>query len=250
LFRQRFPVRLFGEGTIRGTGGIAVVDADCGTGVAGLYAAGDAATRELVAGAISGGGAVNSAWALASGRIAGAAAAPARRRASRSGEGAGRPGLRASGRPGWPIHGRCSARSRRKCTAMTGPCGAMLPRWANPPVSCMACGTDRRPRPATRSARPDGMAGHGGDGGTARWCTAAAAAAGNAGIAVRSDRQAPDPALAHRLLVGGLDKVWTKPATPAARRLEPRCDRRAAGRALHRLQRLRRAMPDARVRTR
>ncbi|HIQ18993.1 MAG TPA: FAD-binding protein, partial [Novosphingobium capsulatum] len=73
LFRQRFPVRLFGEGTIRGTGGIAVVDADCGTGVAGLYAAGDAATRELVAGAISGGGAVNSAWALASGRIAGAA---------------------------------------------------------------------------------------------------------------------------------------------------------------------------------
>lgn len=75
LFKDRWPIRLWGEGTIRGVGGIDIVDADCRTGVAGLFAVGDAATRELVAGANSGGGAVNSAWALSSGRIAGAAAA-------------------------------------------------------------------------------------------------------------------------------------------------------------------------------
>jgi len=75
LFRDRFPVKLFGEGTIRGTGGLDLSDGECRTKAPGLFAIGDAATRELVAGAISGGGAVNSAWALSSGRIAGAAAA-------------------------------------------------------------------------------------------------------------------------------------------------------------------------------
>jgi hypothetical protein len=66
------------------------------------------------------------------------------------------------------------------------------------------------------------MAGHGGDGrhGTlvhgSRGCPPE-----TRGIAVRSDQPTTDPALAHRLLVGGLDKVWTKAATPAARRLEP-----------------------------
>lgn len=75
LFRDRFPVKLFGEGTIRGTGGLDLADAQCRTSASGLFAIGDAATRELVAGANSGGGAVNSAWALSSGRIAGAAAA-------------------------------------------------------------------------------------------------------------------------------------------------------------------------------
>ena len=41
---------------------------DCSTTVPGLFAAGDVATRKLVASAISGGGAQNSAWALSSGR--------------------------------------------------------------------------------------------------------------------------------------------------------------------------------------
>lgn len=88
LFKQRWPIRLWGEGTIRGVGGIDLVDADCRTGVAGLFAAGDAATRERVAGANSGGGAVNAAWALSSGRIAGAAAAAEARR---------QPGLKTGG---------------------------------------------------------------------------------------------------------------------------------------------------------
>jgi len=74
-FTDKFPVLLLAEGTIRGMGGIQVEDQDCQTAVPGLYAAGDAASRELVTGAISGGGSVNSAWALSSGTWAGRAAA-------------------------------------------------------------------------------------------------------------------------------------------------------------------------------
>ncbi|HEY6879058.1 MAG TPA: FAD-binding protein, partial [Polyangiales bacterium] len=73
-FRDRFPVTLLAEGTVRGMGGIAIADEDCQTVVPGLYAAGDAASRELVTGASSGGGAVNSAWALSSGYWSGRAA--------------------------------------------------------------------------------------------------------------------------------------------------------------------------------
>jgi succinate dehydrogenase/fumarate reductase flavoprotein subunit len=81
-FTDKFPVTLLAEGTIRGMGGIQIVDDDCQTSVPGLYAAGDAASRELVAGATSGGGSVNSAWALSSGYWSGRAAT---RRAHRVG---------------------------------------------------------------------------------------------------------------------------------------------------------------------
>jgi succinate dehydrogenase/fumarate reductase flavoprotein subunit len=74
-FTQRFPVTLRMEGTVRGTGGIRIVDDSCATSVAGLYAAGDAATRQLICGGFTGGGSHNAAWALSSGRWAGAAAA-------------------------------------------------------------------------------------------------------------------------------------------------------------------------------
>ncbi len=74
-FTQKFPVTLRCEGTVRGVGGIKLVADDCSTAVPGLYAAGDAASRERLTGAISGGGGPNSSWAIASGNWAGAAAA-------------------------------------------------------------------------------------------------------------------------------------------------------------------------------
>ena len=58
-FVDKFPLTLRAEGTVRGTGGINVIAEDCRTNVPGLYAAGDAATRELIAGAFSGGGTHN-----------------------------------------------------------------------------------------------------------------------------------------------------------------------------------------------
>lgn len=75
VFTQPFPLTLRYEGTVRGTGGINIVDDECGTSVSGLYAAGDAATRERVAGAASGGGAFNASWAISSGTWAGQGAA-------------------------------------------------------------------------------------------------------------------------------------------------------------------------------
>lgn len=74
-FTQRFPVTLRLEGTVRGTGGLNITGKDCATSVAGLYAAGDAATRELICGGFTGGGSHNAAWAMSSGLWAGAGAA-------------------------------------------------------------------------------------------------------------------------------------------------------------------------------
>ncbi|OLS63714.1 FAD-dependent oxidoreductase [Pseudomonas putida] len=79
-YRDKFPVTLHGEGTIRGVGGLRVTDDHCQTTVPGLFTAGDAASREAVTGAISGGGAVNSSWALSSGQWAGTGAAQYARR--------------------------------------------------------------------------------------------------------------------------------------------------------------------------
>ncbi len=73
-FTQHFPITLRLEGTVRGTGGIRIVDETCATTVPGLYAAGDAATRELICGGFTGGGSHNAAWAISSGYWAGSSA--------------------------------------------------------------------------------------------------------------------------------------------------------------------------------
>lgn len=74
-FTDKFPVTLRLEGTVRGTGGIHITDETCATKVPGLYAAGDAATRELICGGFTGGGSHNAAWAMSSGSFAGEGAA-------------------------------------------------------------------------------------------------------------------------------------------------------------------------------
>ena len=70
-YRQKFEITLHTDGTIRGIGGVRVADERCATSVPGLFVAGDNASREKVAGANSGGGNINAAWALTSGLIAG-----------------------------------------------------------------------------------------------------------------------------------------------------------------------------------
>ncbi|WP_242071941.1 FAD-dependent oxidoreductase [Nostoc sp. FACHB-110] len=74
-FQQRFPVTLRSEGTVRGVGGLEIINDDCATKVPGLYVAGDTASRENLTGAVSGGGSPNASWAIASGTWSGRAAA-------------------------------------------------------------------------------------------------------------------------------------------------------------------------------
>jgi aspartate oxidase len=74
-FIDKFPITMRLEGSVRGTGGVNIKSKKCDTSVNGLFAAGDVATRELVAGATSGGGGINASWAISSGFWAGEAAA-------------------------------------------------------------------------------------------------------------------------------------------------------------------------------
>ncbi len=219
LFAMRFPVRLFGEGNIRGTGGLRIADESCRTTVPGLFAAGDAATRELVAGASSGGGAVNSAWALSSGRIAGEAAACealAVRNHRPGGTGVGQVGLHPDGdaraieiQPiiasiGAQMHDYDKALWRREASL------ARSVQIAESHWHELARHGHAKGRALVALRETAAMTA------TARWCLAAARArTGTLGIHVRSDDAADrrpgatDPGA--RLVVGGLNAVWTRP---------------------------------------
>lgn len=218
LFTTRFPVRLFGEGTVRGTGGLRIADHACRTTVPGLFAAGDAATRELAAGASSGGGAVNSAWALSSGRIAGEAAA--REALARSDR---RPVARGLGRVG--LQPRAAAREV-ETAPINAAIGAQIhdydkALWQH--EASLARSLD------VAEAYWRDLADHGLAHGralvalretaamtaTARWCLAAARArTATRGIHFRADSSGSSD-FSGRLLVGGLDQVWTRPETLA-----------------------------------
>jgi len=215
LFEDRFEVKLYGEGTIRGTGGLRIVDGDCQTSVPGLYAAGDAATREPVAGATSGGGAQNSAWALTSGLAAGEAAAERARsqgrRDDRRAEAMGQVALRATARPRAvdriAILADVQAHSIayqnvlwRSAASLENGRAALDGGWSEL-AHLAAEGLDQ-----VRARELAAMVA------TARWCNAAAfARTETRGMHRRDDLPATSTTQAHRLLVGGLDRVWTRP---------------------------------------
>lgn len=221
LFETRFPIRLFGEGTIRGTGGLQIIDDLCRTSLPGLHAAGDCATRELVAGATSGGGAQNAAWALTSGRIAGEAAARAALRQGR----------------------RATARTHPAGRAGLRPAAHVKPIGLSPILPAVqACTIDfdgtlwrSETKLADAQTRLDAlwrdMADHGHASGlarvhlreqaamlaSARWVGAAALARRESrGMHMRTDAPGTDPALGQRLLTGGLDRIWTRFETPSS----------------------------------
>jgi succinate dehydrogenase/fumarate reductase flavoprotein subunit len=211
LFKDRFEVRLYGEGTIRGTGGLRIVDNMCQTSVPGLFAAGDAATRELIAGATSGGGAQNSAWALTSGTIAGAAAASTRKSTNAPLRPLGCAGLRPSGGVR-EVDEAATIRSAqdeilaldkalwRRPEALAASQRALEANWREIRDHHYSEGLDQvGAREAAAIAA------------TARWCNAAALARTESrGMHVRTDALTPLPDFERRLLTGGLEDVWTR----------------------------------------
>lgn len=217
-FTQRFAITLIAEGTVRGTGGIRVTGDDCSTTVPGLYAAGDAATRELICGGFTGGGSHNAAWAISSGSWAGQAAARHARSLSagartRRTAPVGGAGLRPTGTPG-PADG-----FREVVAAVQG---EVLPyqknylRHGDGLAASLRTLDDTWQRlratlhaeegDVVRARQAAAMAAH------ARWMyTAALTRTETRGMAKRLDFPAQDPEQHHRIVTGGLDRVWTRP---------------------------------------
>ncbi|MBV9630955.1 MAG: FAD-binding protein [Xanthobacteraceae bacterium] len=215
-FSQPFEVTLRGEGTVRGTGGLRVIADDCRTTVPGLFAAGDTATRERVAGATSGGGAQNSAWALSSGLWAGRGAA---RLARERGQGSERPVGAIGGaglRPRQPAAAGPSA-----AEAIAAMQGEMLPFDK---AIFRSGGKLKHSLSVLDDLWRDLRASLGGRGlalakaretaalvASARWCTAAAYIRKESrGMHQREDAPQLDERFARRLLIGGTDWIWTR----------------------------------------
>jgi succinate dehydrogenase/fumarate reductase flavoprotein subunit len=215
-FHDRFEVTLHLEGTIRGTGGLRVIGDNCQTTVPGLFAAGDAASREMVSGASSGGGAQNSSWAMSSGLWSGRAAAHLARRTSRKPD----QRLRALGGAGLVPAGKSGAVDRRAVVRAVQ--AEMHPYDKNYFRSGRQLTTSLAALDELWAAARDGVSGEGLERvrareaaalvANARWCYAAAAVRRESrGMHRRLDAPGQDPAFDHRLLVGGLDTVWTRP---------------------------------------
>lgn len=226
-FTDRFEVDLLAEGTVRGTGGIDIVDADCWTGVPGLYAAGDAATRERICGGFTGGGSHNSAWAMSSGSFAGAAAARAARDAGGASpldrlSGAGTVGLDSARSGITPDEVVTAAQGElipfeknylRHGDRMGPALNALDSLWDE--VSGPAYGA-RTPAGRVRAREAAAITAVG------RWIyRSALARTESRGMSKRADHPELDPALGDHVRTGGLGDVWVAAPGSAVRRPDP-----------------------------
>ena len=218
-FRQRFEVDVVLEGTVRGTGGLALADERCWTGVPGLWAAGDAATREPLVGAASGAGAANASWTICSGTLAGAAAAAHAAMLRGEREQRSHRRLRPSGTTGLRPLGGGDA-DWRELSAATQEQMLPIDRQgirSETPMACAAATLDglwaaaaadlrgRDAREAVRARETAAMIA------TSRWAHASARARTETrGMHVRDDFPERDPAQRDRIHSGGLDVIWTR----------------------------------------
>lgn len=213
-FSDHFPVALRLEGTVRGTGGLHVVSDDCATSVPGLYAAADAATRELICGAFTGGGSHNAAWALSSGFWAGAGAAEHSRSvrglAKRVLRRAGTAGFQDGGGTAWDPEAVVRAVQaevfpyERNWTRRADLLDESLQRldalWANLRQAAAPSAAQ-----AVRAREAVAMLA------TSRWMyRSAQQRTETRGMARRQDHAGLDIAQRHRLVSGGLDEVWVR----------------------------------------
>jgi succinate dehydrogenase/fumarate reductase flavoprotein subunit len=212
-FTDRFPVTLRLEGTVRGTGGLRIVNDDCATSVPGLYAAGDAATRELICGGFTGGGSHNAAWAMSSGSWAGQGAADyARQMGPATGRSLSRAGTVAlrerSDRPFSPADLTRAVRDEvvpyelnyfREAGRLSGALQRLDALWAEASTADAATDSD-----VLRAREGAAMLV------TARWMyRSALARTESRGMHRRDDFPDQDDQQRHYITSGGLDEVWT-----------------------------------------
>jgi succinate dehydrogenase/fumarate reductase flavoprotein subunit len=219
-FTQLFPVTLLAEGTVRGTGGIRLTGDDCATEVPGLYAAGDAATRELICGGFTGGGSHNAAWAMSSGTWAGRGASVfARSLGERAHRRALTPVGGAGLRPTGGAHARTDDHRQvvkavqdevlpydknllREGSRLTAALESLNGSWRRIRADLVGRGET-----AVRVRQAAAMAA------TGRWMyTAALARTESRGMHKRADFPTQDdPGQRRRLVTGGLDELWSVP---------------------------------------
>jgi succinate dehydrogenase/fumarate reductase flavoprotein subunit len=212
-FKDRFPVTLRLEGTVRGTGGLRIVDDSCATSAPGLYAAGDAATRELICGGFTGGGSHNAAWAMSSGAWAGEGAADytrqfgtiARRRLSSAGTVAFRSGSPRRFEPAALVKTvqdqviPYELNYFRDASRLYGALARLDAAWLDISEADAANRTD-----VLRAREAAAMLA------TARWMYRSALARQESrGMHRRDDFPDQDGRQRHYLTTGGLDEVWT-----------------------------------------
>jgi succinate dehydrogenase/fumarate reductase flavoprotein subunit len=214
-FTDRFEVDLLAEGTVRGTGGIDVIDDTCATSVPGLYAAGDAATRERICGGFTGGGSHNAAWAMSSGTWAGAAAGRHALAETPIGHrdviGAGRAGLRPTSRASVHADDVVTAAQEqllpfsknylRRGDRLNEALNELDSVWSDLSAGLgPLTGPDRvRARQAAAITA------------VGRWMyRSALSRTESRGMSKRDDHPGLDPHQHHHILSGGLDKVWTR----------------------------------------
>ena len=219
-FTDRFEVRFVLEGTVRGTGGLAIAGDGCETTVPGLFAAGDVATRELITGGRSGGGSHNGAWAISSGTYAGAAAARFARRPVGGTEPTGTVALGDDSRGGAPVPVRELVRAVQdevlpleRNMFRTGPglresLGRLDTLWVDAVPALDVTADPQRAREAAA------MTAH------ARWMyRAAEQRTESRAMHRRDDAPQTDTGQQHRLRVGGLDRVWVQAETETRQEL-------------------------------
>ncbi|WP_197381666.1 FAD-dependent oxidoreductase [Mycolicibacterium mengxianglii] len=210
-FVSAYPVRMVYEGSVRGTGGLRLTGPDCATTVPGLFAAGDAATRELITGSISGGGSHNGSWAIASGTFAGRGAAEFSRRRPAGSATSGEPrGVGPGGHDAPTVDEVVRAAQQHilpplRSYLKSGPrlvesTAALDGLWRD--ISGGFAPVSARDSYKTRQAVALVAA--------ARWITASSLARTETrGLHRREDVPGEDHRFRHRILVGGTDEVWT-----------------------------------------
>jgi succinate dehydrogenase/fumarate reductase flavoprotein subunit len=214
-FTQHFPVTLRLEGTVRGTGGLRILNETCATSVLGLYAAGDAATRELICGGFTGGGSHNAAWAISSGYWSGQAAADYAKSLGthahqRSVQAIGEVGLRGDGAKAFSAEDTIAATQAevfpydrnlfRTGDGLRDSLGRLDSLWRDMRQSGGATGTQM-----VRSREAAAMVA------TARWMyRSGLQRTETRGMHKRLDYPEQDPNQKHYWLSGGLDQVWVK----------------------------------------
>ena len=216
VYEKPFEVKLFPEGTIRGTGGLRIVGEQCETTIPGLFAAGDTATRELIAGATSGGGSPNSAWALTSGLLSGAGAVALAKSRGRRADAK----VRAQGTVG--LRPRSSVKPVDRRSVLKAAQDEILPLDKNVFRSGPKLKNSLAVLESAWRELRDHDQGAGADAVLARETasvvatarlsyTAALARDESRGMHQREDAPETKAEQARRLLIGGLDEVWTRP---------------------------------------